>query len=79
MNKDFILDFKLQPAPRSLYTFLNKKWHFDQIVNELLVVKIMNFGYSLTFQSLDKGLIERAGPTGFTATVFTSSSYFIGY
>lgn len=79
VNKDFILDFKLQPAPRSLYTFLNKKWHFDQIVNELLVVKIMNFGYSLTFQSLDKGLIERAGPTGFTATVFTSSSNFIGY
>jgi len=39
----------------------------------------MNFGYSLTFQSLDKGLIERVGPSGFTASIFTSSSNFVSY
>ena len=26
----------------------------------------MNFGYLTTFQSMDKGIIERFGPTGFT-------------
>jgi hypothetical protein len=36
----------------------------------------MNFGYLTTFQSLDKGLIERLGPTGFTVSIYnTSSSY----
>jgi len=30
----------------------------------------MNFGYLTTFQSLDKGLIERVGPTGFTVSTF---------
>jgi len=39
----------------------------------------MNFGYLLTFQSLDKGLIERVGPSGFTASIFTSSSNLVSY
>jgi hypothetical protein len=39
----------------------------------------MNFGYSFTFQSLDKGLIERVGPSGFTASIFNSSSNFTSY
>jgi hypothetical protein len=69
----------LQPIPRAFYVFLNKKWHFDQLVNELITVKIMNFGYSFTFQSLDKGLIERVGPSGFTASIFNSSSNFTSY
>jgi hypothetical protein len=33
----------------------------------------MNFGYLTTFQSLDKGLIERLGPTGFTVSTFSLS------
>jgi NADH-ubiquinone oxidoreductase chain 5 len=72
VSKQVVLDFKLQPIPKALYTFLNKKWHFDQIVNELIVVKVMNFGY-FTFQSLDKGIIERFGPTGFTISTFSLS------
>lgn len=46
-------------------------------MNELIVLKIMNFGYSFTFQSLDKGLIEKIGPSGFTASIFASSSSFV--
>jgi hypothetical protein len=34
----------------------------------------MNFGYFSTFQSLDKGLIEKFGPTGFTSVVSISSA-----
>jgi len=79
MNKSDILDFKLRPIPKAFYVFLNKKWHFDQIVNELITVKLMNFGYSFTFQSMDKGLIERIGPSGFTASIFISSSNFVSY
>jgi hypothetical protein len=39
----------------------------------------MNFGYSSTFQSIDKGLIERVGPTGFVITIFNLSSNFISF
>jgi len=33
----------------------------------------MNFGYSLSFKTLDKGLIEQFGPTGFAAAIFNVS------
>ena len=75
-NKRFIMDLKLHPISKMFYTFLNKKWHFDQIVNELIVLKLMNFGYSTTFQSLDKGLIEQIGPSGFTLLTFNISFNF---
>jgi hypothetical protein len=61
------------PASRFVYTFLNKKWHFDQIVNELIAVKAMNFGYLSTFKTFDKGLIEQFGPSGFSALTFNFS------
>jgi hypothetical protein len=34
----------------------------------------MNFGYRSSFQSIDKGIIERFGATGFTASIFSVSS-----
>jgi hypothetical protein len=77
VSKSYVLDLKLQPLPKTIYTFLNKKWHFDQIINELIVMNIMNFGYLFTFQTLDKGLIERLGPTGFTVSIYSSSLNFI--
>jgi hypothetical protein len=36
----------------------------------------MNFGYFFTFQSLDKGLIESLGPSGFVSFFFNLSSNF---
>jgi len=74
VNKGSVMDLKLQPVFKAIYTFLNKKWHFDQITNEIVVVKAMNFGYRSSFQALDKGIIERAGATGFTASIFSVGS-----
>lgn len=59
---------------KPIYIFLNKKWHFDQIMNEFLVIKIMNFGYNTSFLNLDKGLIESIGPVGFSKYIYDSSS-----
>jgi hypothetical protein len=33
----------------------------------------MNFGYSTSFKTLDKGLIEQFGPTGFASTIYSFS------
>jgi NADH-ubiquinone oxidoreductase chain 5 len=73
VNKNAIYEYKMTAPFRFAYTFLNKKWHFDQIVNELIAVKAMNFGYSMSFKTLDKGLIEQFGPTGIASTVFNVS------
>jgi len=37
----------------------------------------MNFGYLSTFLSIDKGLIEKLGPTGFTLSTFDFSANFV--
>jgi NADH-ubiquinone oxidoreductase chain 5 len=73
VNKKFLFEQKMLPGFRTVYIFLNKKWHFDQIVNELIAVKSMNFGYSTTFKTFDKGLIEQCGPSGFAASIFNVS------
>jgi len=39
----------------------------------------MNFGYFSTFKSIDKGLIEKVGPTGFTLSIFNTSANFIKF
>ena len=63
ISKNDILDIKLTKLFRTIYTFLSKKWHFDQIINELITHKVMNFGYSISFQLIDKGSIEFFGAT----------------
>jgi len=73
VDKNFVYNSKMKHSFRFIYTFLNKKWHFDQIINELIAVKAMNFGYNTSFKTFDKGLIEQFGPTGFTSTVFNIS------
>jgi hypothetical protein len=51
---------------RTLYTFLSKKWYFDQLMGDLIVQRVMNFGYNTSFLLLDKGFIEVLGPSGFS-------------
>jgi len=40
---------------------------------------MMNFGYSTSFQAMDKGLIEKIGPSGFSLSIFNVSSNFVSY
>jgi len=75
IDKNSVLNLKL--ANISVYKFLNKKWYVDQLVNELIVLKIITFGYNFTFQLIDKGFIEKLGPTGVVSFIFRVSGNFI--
>jgi NADH:ubiquinone oxidoreductase subunit 5 (subunit L)/multisubunit Na+/H+ antiporter MnhA subunit len=79
IEKRVVYQYKQTAIAKMFYIFLNKKWHFDQIVNEFIVAKTMNYAYYITFQSIDKGLIERVGPTGFTASALQSSKLLVNY
>jgi hypothetical protein len=59
-----MFSFKKSSIVRAIYTFLSTKWHFDQITNEIFVHRLMLFGDNISFQLLDKGIIERYGPFG---------------
>ena len=51
-----------------LYCFFNKRWFFDQVLNDFLVRSFLRFGYSVSFEALDKGAIEILGPYGISYT-----------
>ena len=54
---------------RQLYTFLNKRWLFDKVYNAFIGYPALNFGYQVSFRSLDKGLFEWVGPSGIIRTM----------
>nr|BCT43211.1 NADH dehydrogenase subunit 5 [Musa textilis] len=51
-----------------LYCFFNKRWFFDQVLNDFLLRAFLRFGYSVSFAALDKGAIEILGPYGVSYT-----------
>jgi NADH-ubiquinone oxidoreductase chain 5 len=52
-----------------LYTFFNKKLFFDRLQNEIFVSTLLKAGYTVTYKTIDKGLIELFGPSGLTNIV----------
>jgi proton-translocating NADH-quinone oxidoreductase chain L len=51
-----------------LYT-LSKRWFLDKIINNYIISKSLNFGYIISFKTLDKGVFELLGPYGIGCTM----------
>jgi proton-translocating NADH-quinone oxidoreductase chain L len=49
---------------KNIYNFFNKKWFFDRIYNQFITQNALNFGYSFTYKTIDRGLLEKIGPSG---------------
>jgi NADH-ubiquinone oxidoreductase chain 5 len=54
---------------RKIYSFLNKKWFFDKIYNELFGQFFFKFGYTMSYKAIDRGTFEIIGPTGLSYVV----------
>lgn len=54
---------------KKIYTFLNKKWFFDKIYNEWLSQFFVEFGYSVSYKMVDRGIFEMLGPSGLAMTI----------
>jgi NADH-ubiquinone oxidoreductase chain 5 len=59
---------KISKFGRKIYTFLNKKWFFDKLYNEIFGQFFFKFGYSLSYKVIDRGVFEILGPTGLSKT-----------
>ena len=73
LSKELILHYKIKTILKEFYIYFSKKWHADQLVNEVLVHRSLNFGYNVSFQLFDKGIIETIGPKGVTSKALNSS------
>jgi len=58
---------------RKVYSFLNKKWFFDKIYNELFGQFFFKFGYSVSYKSIDRGTFEIMGPTGLSSVAIKTA------
>jgi proton-translocating NADH-quinone oxidoreductase chain L len=67
---------KISHLGRSLYTFLNKRWFFDKVYNDYISQPLLNFGYQVSFKTLDKGAFEILGPSGISNTFINVARYF---
>ena len=52
----------------------NKRWFFDKVYNDFLTQPMLNWGYTVSFKALDKGLLEILGPNGITR-IFSKFSH----
>jgi len=59
----FIINLVNISLGKSIYRFFNQKYWIDNIYNNLILTKILNFGY-ITNKVLDRGAIELIGPYG---------------
>lgn len=57
---------------RELYRFFNGKYFFDVIYNHYLINRALETGL-ITSKVLDRGLVEKIGPFGFTDTFYKTS------
>ena len=64
--KDFLFTVCVQPIGRNFYTFLNRRWLFDRLQNDLVGSVVLKLGYRTTYKLLDKGVVELFGPKGAT-------------
>lgn len=59
-----------------VYKFFNKKWYFDILYNRLFVIPVLNFGNTITFKMIDRGVIEHIGPTGIVRLLKFNENFF---
>jgi len=71
--KDFLFNICVQPIGRNFYIFLNRRWLFDRLQNDLIGSVILKLGYNTTYKLIDKGVIELFGPKGVTFLTITFS------
>ena len=71
-----VYSMKISKLGRNLYTFLNKRWFFDKVYNDYISKVALNFGYSISFKTLDKGSFEILGPSGIASTALHLTQYF---
>jgi len=71
-----LFKFKFSFFGKKIYNFLNKKWFFDKVYNELIAQSLFTVGYNVSYKIIDRGIIEMFGPMGL-ANVISSKAFFI--
>lgn len=72
----YLRELTYHSLPLSIYTFYSRTWGFDDLYNRLIVQKMINFGYTVSFRLFDLGWIAYLGPYGIAKTILYLSRKF---
>jgi NADH-ubiquinone oxidoreductase chain 5 len=70
-QSSILFSLKTSFSGRKIYNFLNKKWFFDKIYNELFGQFFFKFGYTMSYKAIDRGTFEIVGPTGLSSVALS--------
>ena len=59
-----------------LYYFLNRKWFFDKLINDYIASPSLYLGYTYTYKDIDRGVVEKFGPSGIVTSIKTYTKSF---
>ena len=65
-STEFLFKLKTSYIGKKFYNFLNKKWFFDKVYNELITQALFKFSFNTSYKLIDRGIIEIFGPMGLT-------------
>jgi NADH-ubiquinone oxidoreductase chain 5 len=71
----YIYNLHLSSIGNSIYKYFSNKWYFDNIYNEHLISKCLNFSYNVSFKLLDRGWLEFLGPNGLIKLISYTSRF----
>jgi proton-translocating NADH-quinone oxidoreductase chain L len=64
-HSQFLVNLGLNPDVfRSVFNFLGEKWYFDKWNKERSSSDLLHFGYHVSLNTFDRGLVEIIGPLG---------------
>jgi NADH-ubiquinone oxidoreductase chain 5 len=66
---------KFSSLGKKIYNFFNKKWFFDKIYNEYVSQYFFTVSYTITYKTIDRGIIEIFGPMGLSSIITKKASY----
>ena len=73
-NSKLLANIKISIIGKEIYQFLNRKWFFDKIYNEIFGQFFFKFGYSTSYKFIDRGIFEILGPTGISLAALKAAN-----
>jgi NADH-ubiquinone oxidoreductase chain 5 len=70
-----LVQLKMSLLGKKLYNFFNKKWFFDKVYNEYISQFFFTISYTITYKTIDRGIIEVFGPMGLSSVITKKASY----
>ena len=70
-----LVKLKFSSLGKKIYNFFNKKWFFDKIYNEYVSQYFFTVSYTITYKTIDRGIIEIFGPMGLSSIITKKASY----